>query len=216
MKKRIIEVFKVIKSQEISKIAGICWTKEPSHIRKYYCQLSNLYQTNSESEDLNRFRPIDETVLLTVFHDTKGSGSKDLESKDAQQPSNVEPFDSKKLGWLTSSNTLQGNVKQSIPNGSKIHRQNNQSLSQQPYFMHSTPIQHSVTSNDFAFKKPRSDSMISSTSDSPTLNHDTSDMYYYYVPKHWSHFVYPLENMFEQEPLYNFDLLLHCLIETGL
>ncbi|KAJ2990831.1 hypothetical protein HDV02_004129 [Globomyces sp. JEL0801] len=50
MRKRIMELYNVHKSQDISKIAGQCWAKEPSTVRKYFCQLA--MKTQRESEDL--------------------------------------------------------------------------------------------------------------------------------------------------------------------
>ncbi|KAI8893204.1 hypothetical protein BC833DRAFT_609201 [Globomyces pollinis-pini] len=48
--KRIIKMYKVSKSQEISKIAGQYWSLESDHIKKHYYQLAMIEQIRKENE----------------------------------------------------------------------------------------------------------------------------------------------------------------------
>ncbi|KAI8893684.1 hypothetical protein BC833DRAFT_607568 [Globomyces pollinis-pini] len=47
---RIIKLYKVNKSQDISKMAGQCWSLEPDHIKKYYYQLAMIDQLQKENQ----------------------------------------------------------------------------------------------------------------------------------------------------------------------
>ncbi|KAI8892739.1 hypothetical protein BC833DRAFT_610775 [Globomyces pollinis-pini] len=49
---RIIKLYKVNKSQDISKMAGQCWSLEPDHIKKYYYQLAMIDQMQKENEQV--------------------------------------------------------------------------------------------------------------------------------------------------------------------
>ncbi|KAJ2997479.1 hypothetical protein HDV02_005520 [Globomyces sp. JEL0801] len=59
MRQKITHIYKVTKSQEISKIAGQAWAMEPEHIKNHYYQLALLESSQNEKRDYDQSKTQD-------------------------------------------------------------------------------------------------------------------------------------------------------------
>ncbi|KAJ2997481.1 hypothetical protein HDV02_005522 [Globomyces sp. JEL0801] len=80
MRQKITQVYKVTKSQDISKIAGQSWALEPDHIKNYYYQLS-------VAAHLERVREASQTHIPTYPSPSNGEHNHQRQGNSRRTPS---------------------------------------------------------------------------------------------------------------------------------